>query len=154
MTFTELADKSAAEVIEYLNLQPLDHEGAYWGPGPRNRDLSVIFALLTDTPEGFSAMHALAVTEGWQWLAGSPTSMLQLHPDGSGYEFILDATSTQLIVPQHVWQGASTLGAWSLFSCWCAPGFEWSHFRLGDRTDLIGSHPQFETQITRLTRHG
>ena len=35
-------------------------------------------------PDGFSAMHRLAIDEGWQWLDGAPAALLRLRPGGSG----------------------------------------------------------------------
>lgn len=146
------SEASAAEVIAALKLQPLDHEGAFWAPGPRTLNLSSITSLITDAPDGFSAMHVLSIDEGWQWLAGAPLTMLQLHPDGSTSEHTLDAGNRQLVVPAGVWQGASTTGEWTLIACWCAPAFEWEHFTLGARAELSAAYPSASDRIEELTR--
>jgi len=150
----KLRGATAAEVIATLGLLPLDHEGAFWAPGPRTPTLNTITALVTAAADGFSAMHILEVDEGWQWLAGDPASMLQLRPDGSGDETELNATNSQLIVSRGVWQGTSTLGSWTLVSCWCSPAFEWEHFSLGERDALTAQYPEFSTRIKELTRIG
>ena len=121
-------------------------------PGPRTLNLSSITSLITDAPDGFSAMHVLSIDEGWQWLAGAPLTMLQLHPDGSTSEHTLDAGNRQLVVPAGVWQGASTTGEWTLIACWCAPAFEWEHFTLGVRAELSAAYPSASQRIEELTR--
>jgi predicted cupin superfamily sugar epimerase len=143
---------SANEVIAALNLQPLDHEGAFWAPGPRTKALSSITSLITDSEDGFSAMHVLSIDEGWQWLGGAPLTMLQLHPDGSITEHTLDENNRQLVVSAGVWQGASTSGAWTLIACWCAPAFEWEHFTLGMRAALTERYADAAARIEELTR--
>ncbi|MEY2635070.1 MAG: hypothetical protein RIS75_1010 [Actinomycetota bacterium] len=148
------AGAKSQEVIDALGLLPLDHEGAFWAPGPRTKNLNSIYALMTNTPDGFSAMHALTVDEGWEWVGGAPASMLRLFPDGSGDETILDSTNTKLIVDVDVWQGTSTMGEWTLVSCWCSPAFEWENFTLGDRELLTAQYPAFTARIKELTRIG
>ena len=143
---------TAAEVITALGLQPLDHEGAFWAPGPRTAGLSSITSLITSAPDGFSALHVLSIDEGWQWLAGAPLTMLQLHPDGTTASHILDENSRQRVVPAGVWQGASTTGEWTLIACWCAPAFEWHHFTLGTREELLSAYPSASARIEELTR--
>lgn len=145
---------TADDVIAALQMQPLEHEGAFWAPGPRTPHLSSITSLITNAAEGFSALHVLSIDEGWQWLAGAPLEMLQLHSDGSTTAHTLDADNPQLIVPAGVWQGASTTGEWTLIACWCAPAFEWEHFTLGDRTQLTTAYPHAAARIEELTRSG
>ena len=145
---------SAADVIKALSLQPLEHEGAFWAPGPRTSHLSSITSLITDAADGFSALHVLSIAEGWQWLGGAPLEMLQLHPDGTSTVHTLDADHPQLVVPAGVWQGASTTGEWTLVACWCSPAFEWEHFTLGDRAELTTAYPNAAARIEELTRIG
>lgn len=148
------SDLTAAEVIELLELQPLDHEGAFWKPGPRTQELSCITALITNAPDGFSALHVLSVDEGWQWLAGSAAQMLLLDDNGTSTTVEISDENPQFVVRSGVWQGTRTLGAWTLVSCWCAPAFEWHHFTLGDRDALTATHPAVADEIERLTRNG
>ena len=145
---TETAD----EVIARLGMLPIPEEGAWFAPGPRTIGLNGITALLTDRPDGFSAMHRLTIDEGWQWLAGAPATLLRLHPDGTGDTTTLGPDSPQALVSRGSWMGASTHGAWTLFSCWCAPAFEPEHFELGARDALTAAHPDRAAEITALTR--
>jgi predicted cupin superfamily sugar epimerase len=146
------AGASAQEVIDALGLLPLEHEGAFWAPGPRTKNLNSIHALITNAADGFSALHLLTVDEGWEWLGGAPASMLRLNQDGTGSETILDSSNTKLIVEVDVWQGTSTLGDWTLVSCWCSPAFEWENFTLGDRDELTAKYTEFSDRIKELTR--
>jgi predicted cupin superfamily sugar epimerase len=143
---------SASEIIDALQMQPIEDEGAYWALGDRIATMNCIMALVVNSHEGFSAMHRLQLDEGWQWLGGAPLSMLQLNEDSTGREVTLDASHPQVIVPQGVWQGASTTGDWTLISCWCAPAFEVELFELGERDSLIAKYPSFSHRIEELTR--
>jgi len=173
------ADTRASDVIARYGLQPLPEEGGYWTAGPRTTGLNGILFLLTasasdgvggrhdvhdlhetDTAHGpgFSALHRLTINEGWQWLAGAPARMLLLTPQADTVgtvdtaEPILDADHPQVLVPAGTWQGASTLGAWTLVACWCSPAFEDRHFTLGRRTELRTAYPRHARRIEELTR--
>jgi len=144
--------RTATQIIEALGMAPIPGEGGWLVQGPRVAGLSSILALVADTPEGFSALHRLEIDEGWQWLDGAPLTMLRLHPDGSAERTVLDADHPQLLVGRGTWQGARTLGDWTLFACWCAPAFEDDHFTLGDRASLLAAYPEHAEEITTLTR--
>lgn len=147
--------RTAEQIIDELRMQPIPDEGAFFVEGPRTQDLSSILVLLTSAPDGFSAMHRLAVDEGWQWLDGAPAALLRLHEGPRrtrGTLSLLDRTRRQMLVRRGVWQGAATLGAWSLLSCWCSPAFRPQHFTLGDRSTLSGTFPAYAAEIATLTR--
>ena len=76
--------ETAEQVIARLRMRPIPEEGAWFVAGPRTQGLNAITVLLTDRPDGFSAMHRLTIDEGWQWLAGAPAALLRLRPGGSG----------------------------------------------------------------------
>lgn len=149
---TEPLDQTAEEVIALHRMQPIPEEGAWFAPGPRTRELNAITVLLTDRPDGFSAMHRLSVDEGWQWLAGAPAALLRLRPGGTGVLSYVSASSSQFLVRRGTWMGASTLGAWTLLSCWCSPAFRPEHFELGDRAHLSADYPSYTAEIAALTR--
>jgi len=151
MSFSELESLSANEVKSLFEMQPIEDEGAFWAPGTRNSEMNSILALVTNEPNGFSAMHKLNLTEGWQWLAGAPLEMLQLHP-GRSEKMLLDRENSQALVGIGIWQGAKTLGDWTLISCWCAPAFEYELFELGKRDELCALYPEVADLITELTR--
>lgn len=151
MSFSELESLLADEVKSLFEMQPISDEGAFWAPGTRTREMNSILALVTNRPDGFSALHKLQLTEGWQWLAGAPLEMLQLH-DGKSEKIVLDRANSQALVGIGVWQGAKTLGEWTLISCWCAPAFEYELFELGNRDELCALYPEVADLITELTR--
>jgi predicted cupin superfamily sugar epimerase len=147
-----MTTETADDVIARLGMQPIPEEGAWFVPGPRTEQLNAITVLLTDRPDGFSAMHRLTIDEGWQWLAGSPATLLELRPDGSDELSHLGSGTSQVLVPRGTWMGASTDGAWTLLSCWCSPAFRPEHFELGDRERLTAAHPSSAVRIASLTR--
>jgi len=144
--------ESAEQVIARLKMQPIPEEGAWFVAGPRTQGLNAITVLLTDRPDGFSAMHRLTIDEGWQWLAGAPAALLRLRPGGSGVLNYVGPKTSQFLVRRGTWMGASTLGAWTLLSCWCSPAFRPEHFELGDRTLLAAGYPSYTAEIAALTR--
>ena len=144
--------RTAEQIIDELGMKPLPDEGAYYVEGPRTQELSSVLVLLTAGPEGFSAMHRLTVDEGWQWLGGAPAALLRLRPGGSGVLNYVGPQASQFLVRRGTWMGASTLGAWSLLACWCAPAFRPEDFELGRRDELVARYPSYATEIAALTR--
>jgi predicted cupin superfamily sugar epimerase len=152
MTPSRFEGAAAEQIVAALGMTPIDEEGAYFAMGPRSTGLSSITALVTDTPDGFSALHRLTVDEGWQWLEGAPLVLVRLHPDGGVDHVVLGPMTPQALVPAGTWQGASTRGDWSLIACWCAPAFTPDVFELGRRDDLLAAYPDSRATIERLTR--
>lgn len=144
--------ESAEEVVARLGMVPIPEEGGYYVAGPRTQQLNGITVLLTDGAAGFSAMHRLAVDEGWQWLGGAPVALLRLRPGGSGVLNYVGQEHSQVLVRRGTWMGASPLGYWTLLACWCSPAFRPEHFELGDREALTADYPEFATEIAALTR--
>jgi uncharacterized protein len=144
--------ESAEQVVKRLRMRPIPEEGAWIVEGPRTQGLSASTVLLTNRPDGFSAMHRLAIDEGWQWLAGAPAALLRLRKGGSGVLNYVGPQTSQFLVRRGTWMGASTLGDWTLISCWCSPAFRPEHFELGGREDLVERYPGYSTEITALTR--
>ena len=103
-------------------------------PGGGRGALTQIFYLL---PEGeVSAWHrVLDATEIWHHYAGSPLGLSLSHdglavvahrlgPDVAGGE------TPHAVVPPGCWQGARSLGAWTLCGCTVAPAFEFAGFEM------------------------
>ena len=76
--------ESADQVIARLKMEPIPEEGAWFVAGPRTQNLNAITVLLTDQPEGFSAMHRLTIDEGWQWLGEPRRPCCGCGPAGPG----------------------------------------------------------------------
>ena len=147
--------RTAEQIIAELKMQPIPDEGAWFVEGPRTQALSSIQVLLTAGGDGFSAMHQLTIDEGWQWLEGAPAALLRLTQGprrNRGTLSLLNAQRSQLLVRQGVWQGAATMGEWTLLSCWCSPAFRPQHFTLGDREPLVENFPKYAAEIVALTR--
>lgn len=159
------AEFSAAEVIALLDLAPLEPEGGYFrrmAEGPADavggrRTYALIYFLVT--PDGFSALHRLAIDEMWCFLAGDPVEMLQLLPDGTGHWTGLGLRAVKGdvpagVVPAGTWQGTQLVagGRWALVAATTVPGFEWEDFELGNREELAGLYPGFAPAIAGLTR--
>jgi predicted cupin superfamily sugar epimerase len=148
----DLYGLSAAEVVAKLGLEPLAGEGGFWKAVVRTEAMNSIYFLMTDADDGYSALHRLKVTEGWQWVAGDAVEMMQISADGELKQIELNENETHTIVPIDAWQAARTTGRWSLVTCWCAPAFQEEHFELGNRTNLMNDFPQFGAEIVRFTR--
>lgn len=169
---------SVEAIIERLGLEPLDQEGGYfrqtWRSASRVPDEILGFAdsagehaagtaiYFLITRDQFSAMHRLKADEIWLHHLGDPLEMLMLHPDGGGILTCIGSDLSQGQRPQHLcpansWQGTriapgqDRLG-YALTSCIVVPGFEWSDFELGDRSNLIRQYPEFAQTIRALTR--
>jgi predicted cupin superfamily sugar epimerase len=142
-------------IARRLKLEPLPGEGGLFRRSYVDAYSSVIYFMLL-APD-FSALHALDGVETYHWYAGSPLQLLLLHPGGRveqpmlGPDIAAGATP-QFVVPAGVWQGASTLGRWTLVGTTMAPPFEWSGLRLGRRAELIAGWPDAAEQIRALTR--
>ena len=166
------ATHSAEQVVDALQLEPLDQEGGYFrrtaesglwvkagsGREAASRAYSVIYALFT--PEAFSAMHRLSTDEIWCWHAGDSLESLRLQPDGCGELVKIGADLAkgerpQDVIEAGVWQGTRLVerGRWALVSCIMAPEFRWQDFELGERKELTAAYPEWEVAISRLTRN-
>ena len=130
---------SAREMIEALRLERHPEGGWYretWrapaAPGQRSAGTAIYFLLTVDD---FSHWHRVDAAEIWLWHAGAP---LVLSTSANGHDvearhlgpMLTAGQRPQLVVPPHVWQSATSLGAWTLVSCTVSPGFEFSGFEL------------------------
>lgn len=166
----------AGKIIEHLRMAKIPGEGCWFAVTYESADRlpagglparygssrlagTAIYALLTR--EDFSAMHRLKTDEVWHFYAGDPIELLLLHPDGRGETIVLGA---DLLAGQHpqytvkagVWMGARPLsakpGAYSLFGCTLAPGFDYADYEPGYRDDLQTKFPAQAEIIAQLTR--
>ncbi len=82
-----------------------------------------------------SHWHRVDAVEIWNWHAGAALE-LSISPDGRAIErhvlgmTLSDGARPQVIVPEHAWQSARSLGAFTLIGCTVAPGFEFAGFEL------------------------
>jgi predicted cupin superfamily sugar epimerase/mannose-6-phosphate isomerase-like protein (cupin superfamily) len=169
------AEPTAKQLIDKLKMQLIPGEGAWFAVTYKSADpiegeaaahvsgphfgYSAIYALETKTD--FSAMHRLVTDEMWHFYGGVPVEMLLLYPDGHGETVVigpdvLAGQSPQFLVPRGVWQGSHPLGggaeAYSFFGTTLTPGFEYSDYEQGYRTELQAKYPAFAPMISELTR--
>lgn len=171
---------SPEELIRHLNLAPLEIEGGWFAQSYVSEETlpasslpsryageralaTVIYFLVTHSPEGFSALHRLKTDEVWHFYLGDPAEILLLYPDGSDKRVIMGNSifrghNFQLTVPRGVWQGCRLLpdarkgAGYALFGTSMAPGFHPGDFELGERDALIADYPGRAALIGELTR--
>lgn len=162
---------TADEVIRLLKLQPHPRERGFFVESYRSAD-RVSWESLSGRYEGtrvystaiyfllkkgsFSEMHRLRSDEIFHFYLGAPAEILLLHPDKTGEVARLgnnleEKERPQIVVPRGTWQGIRTTGDFTLMGTTVAPGFEYSDYESGNRTELIALYPQFATLIRELT---
>ena len=131
-------DLGAKEIIRLLDLKPHPEGGhfaeIFRSEGEGRAACTTIYYLLQ--ADEVSAWHRVDADEVWAWHAGGPLSLTVSPPDGQGAEpntlgpDLRAGQHPHLVVPKAHWQTAESLGAWTLVSCFVAPGFEFSGFEL------------------------
>lgn len=100
-------------------------------PGRRSPRTRIDFLL----PAGErSHWHRIDAAETWRFSAGAPLE-LRVSRDGEAIETHLLGRAhlggkPQRMVRRGYWQSAVSTGAWTLVTCDCRPGFEFSGFEL------------------------
>lgn len=138
---------TAEEIIDVLNLKPLEGEGGFFrrswtlpsdsGP-PR---ATAIFYLMT--PDSFSALHRLYADEVFHFYLGDPCEQFVISEQGEvtstilGHD-LLAGQQVQSAVPKGLWQGTRLLegGEWALLGTTMTPGFYEDGFQLATSGDL------------------
>ena len=126
------------EMIEKLDLQPLEGEGGLYSTIYRDELSNAIYFMVV-SPD-FSAWHRLPQAELWLHLSGDP---LLLHSIENGqlisHRLEQDGQHLAYRVPANTWMAAESLGSYSLVSCFLAPAF--STMELAGRDELISQFP-------------
>ena len=126
------------ELIEKLDLQPLEGEGGLYSTIYRDELSNAIYFMVV-SPD-FSAWHRLPQAELWLHLSGDP---LLLHSIENGqlisHRLEQDGQRLAYQVPANTWMAAESLGSYSLVSCFLAPAF--STMELAGRIELISQFP-------------
>ena len=124
----------ADRLIRLLDLAP-HPEGGYFRETFRDgaaagRSHSTAIYFLLKAGEA-SRWHRVDAAEVWHFYRGAPLELrigkqvYVLGPD------IDEAQAPQIVVPPHAWQSAQSLGDYTLVGCTVAPGFDFSHFEIG-----------------------
>ncbi len=167
---------TAKTLIDLLDLQPLPGEGGFYRQtwvasdelaaaalparyGRAKPAGTAIYYLVTDAPDGFSAMHRLPTDEIFHFYLGDPVEQLLLHQDGRTERVVLgqDLRAGQRVqhtAPAGCWQGTRLLpgGRVALLGTTMAPGFDAQDFEPGTRADLSTAFPDAAELIAALTR--
>ncbi len=124
---------TADETIAALGLAPHPEGGHYretfrHAPAGGGRGAMTAIYYLLKAGER-SLWHRVDAAEIWHWYAGSPLALFMperriLGPDLAAGEL------PQLIVPEGIWQSATSLGAWTLVGCTVGPAFEFAGFEM------------------------
>ncbi len=147
---------AAPRIAAILGLAPLPEEGGLFLQAYLDTASSAIYFLLSGGD--FSAMHILDGPETYHFYGGAPLRLLLVDEATGGISepvlgMDLEAGQRpQLTVPAGVWQGSSSLGAWTLIGTTMAPPFAWESFRLGRRAELVTRFPSATRRLTQLTR--
>lgn len=170
---------TAEQLAAHLNLKPLPVEGGAFArtylaaeqcagdllparyEGVEHAFGSAIYMLLTDAPDGFSALHRLKTDEIFHFYLGDPFELLLLYPDGTSRtvvigQDVLAGQQVQFVAPAGVWQGSRLLpgGAYALFGTTMAPAFSVTDFEAARREELLQQYPHEAGRIHALTRPG
>ena len=133
----ELSD---TEIIRLLDLRPHPEGGhfreTFRDPAPtgerRGRSTAIFYLLAAGER---SRWHRIDASEIWHHYRGAPLR-LSMSIDGELADHLrlgkdLGAGERpQIVVPANCWQGAESLGAWTLVGCTVAPAFEFSGFEM------------------------
>ena len=139
-------------IVAALSLRELDVEGGLWSQSWRDGQCSAIYYLLV-APQ-FSALHRLSNLEIYSYHAGAPARMLLL--DGERVsEPVLGpdlaaGQRPQVVVPAGVWQGCTSLGAWTLMGTVVVPPYTDDCVEFARAEPLTADHPGHADRIRAL----
>lgn len=167
---------TARDVIEVLGLRPLPGEGGFYRETWRSGDVlaehaldarygrgkaagTAIYYLVTDAPDGFSALHRLPTDEVFHFYLGDPVEQWRLHADGRAERVVLGhdlagGQVVQAVAPRGAWQGSRLCagGRFALLGTTMAPGFDPLDYEHGDRARLLAAYPGARDVVLALTR--
>ena len=125
-------------IIARLGLEPHPEGGWYrqtWvADGPGRPTGTCIYFLLKAGER--SRWHRVDAVEIWHFYAGAPLILSMAESDaGPKADHVLGPDLVagqfpQLIVPEHHWQAARTIGDFTLVGCTVSPGFQFEGFEL------------------------
>ena len=172
MNLTKSKTPSVEQLIEAFDLMP-HPEGGYFKetyradeqakqsalPNRFKGDRSFSTAIYYLLPEGAkSCLHRIASDEIWHFYLGGPLVVVEILPDGSHKKTVLGqdlshGQNVQYVVRAGHWFGAFPQedAGYSFVGCTVAPGFDFSDFEMGNRSQLIAQYPRAQKEIEQLT---
>ncbi len=116
---------------------------------------SAIYFLLEG--HDFSAFHRLKSDEIWTYNYGSPVTIFVIEKNGALKQITLGNPENpifQVTIAANQWFAVevSDKSAFTLMSCFVAPGFDYHDFELANRQMLVSQYPNHAELINRLTR--
>lgn len=128
---------AAERLIAALELRP-HPEGGHFREmfrdtgSPRAHSTAIYFLLRAGE---VSQPHRIDAAEVWHYYRGAPLALTIAAEGGAPVRHILgpaveQGERPQIVVPPRAWQGAKSLGDYTLVGCTVAPGFEFSAFEL------------------------
>lgn len=153
------------ELIERLQLQPLEGEGGYFRRSYETEEVlpsgsrmgSAIYYLLTEGT--FSSLHRLPSDEVYHFYLGDPVELLLLSPDGESRLVTLGqdlnrGMEVQFCVPKGWYQGSMLKkgGRYALLGTTMCPGYTDNDYTAGDCAELQARFPQWKDRIDALTQ--
>ena len=106
-----------------------------------------------------SLFHRIKSDECWHFYAGETLLIHIIEPAGKYYCIKLGSNiyvgeTFQFVVPAMAWFAAEPAveSSYSLVGCTVAPGFDFADFEIADKTNLLGTFPQYKEVISRLSR--
>ncbi|RKX85995.1 MAG: cupin domain-containing protein [Spirochaetes bacterium] len=164
------------DIIEKLNLIPLENEGGFFkqtwasdltyirsgafiSSSERNPLGTAIYFLLVNSPEGFSALHTLPYPEIYHFYLGDSIKLSLFHKNGEVEQIImgqdvLNGEHLQFTVPGDVIQGSRIVGGgkFALIGTTMTPGFIFDDLKTKSQEEMIIMYPEYKKLIMSLTR--
>ncbi|MFO1056347.1 MAG: cupin domain-containing protein [Dongiaceae bacterium] len=132
-------EMTATAIIARLGLQPHPEGGHFretWRDRPagggRGAGTAIYYLLARGERSGW---HRVDAAEIWHWYAGAPLALSIAEPGRPAAAVTLGndlaaGQQPQALVPPGAWQGAASLGDWTLVGCTVSPAFEFAGFEL------------------------
>lgn len=107
----------------------------------------------------FSSFHRLQSDEQWHFYDGTSLIVYIIDERDILERIILGndikkGESFQVVVKKNTWFAAELKdkSSYALIGCTVSPGFDFSDFELGERSDLVKKFPQHKREIIKLTK--
>jgi predicted cupin superfamily sugar epimerase len=142
------------QIVTELGMRELVTEGGRWSQSWRGEQCSAIYYLLVASD--FSALHRLNRLEIYNYHAGAPARLLLLDGDRVSEPVLgpdlAGGQRPQVVVPAGVWQGSTSLGAWTLMGTVVVPPYVEDCVTFAEAGPLCARYPYHADRIRALCR--